>query len=82
MGTRDFRATKYNIYEATLLAPNGAGIRVDANGSASVRACLTEEGVAFQALLAPPPAQLTKTNHLSGTFSIRLLAGQNRELQR
>jgi beta-galactosidase len=75
MGTRDFRATKYTIYEAALLAQNDAGIRVFSNGEANVRSCLAKDGVQFHTLLAAPPAQLAKTNHLSGIFSVRLSAG-------
>ena len=46
-GTRDFRATKYNIYESRLLAPDGSGIRADSDGTANVRCCLSSSGVQF-----------------------------------
>jgi hypothetical protein len=78
MGTRDFRATKYNVCEAALLAPDGAGIRVYSGGSANIRPCLAGGCVQLHTLLAAPPTQFTRTNHLSGTFTFRLLAGTSR----
>ena len=72
-GIRDFRAAKYNVYEAQLLSPDGAGIRLDSDGTAHVRACLTPNGVQFHSLLAKPPGQLAVGMSLSGRFSMRLL---------
>ena len=85
-GTRDFRATKYNIYEATLRAHDGHGLRVNSDGSADVRACLTGKGVAVQVLqseergentlpwpLGPAPRQMKPGVRIVGEFSVRLL---------
>ena len=73
MGTRDFRATKYHIYEAALLTANGAGLRVYSDGSANVRASLAKDAVQFHLLLGAPPAQLAPSNHLSGSFAVCLV---------
>ncbi len=86
-GTRDFRATKYNVYEAALTAPNGAGLRVDSDGTADVRACLADNAVWLHILqsqpaggsnlpwpLGAPPRKLEGGAHVSGTFAVRLLS--------
>lgn len=84
-GTRDFRAAKYNIYDTSIRAKDGRGVRVDSDGSADVRACLTERGVALHLLQSEPrgentlpwplgsaPRQLTPGARITGTFSVRL----------
>ncbi len=76
-GTRDFRATKYNIYETSLVASGGSGCRILADGNANARACLGEDGVQLYTLLASPPQQLTRSNHLTASFHIQLLAGRD-----
>ncbi len=45
LGTADFRSVKFNIYEASLAAPNGAGISVHANADTHFRAALDARGV-------------------------------------
>ncbi len=71
-GARDFRATKYNIYDASLLNSGGAGIRVLSDGTDNVRACLATNGVQFHILLSSPPAQLARNSHLTATFHVQL----------
>jgi len=70
-GARDFRATKYNIYDASLLNPGGEGVRVLSDGTDNVRACLSTNAVQFHTLLSSPPAQLAKNGHLTATFHIQ-----------
>lgn len=73
-GTRDFRASKYNIYEAKLLAPDGSGIRADSNAAANVRACLAPDGVQFHVLLANAPGQVASGSKLTGSLSVGIVA--------
>ncbi len=75
-GTRDFRATKYNIYQAQLVTPDGSGIRADSDATTDVRACLDQGGVLFNALLSSPPAKVNTNDELSGKFSIALVQGE------
>ncbi|HWF20188.1 MAG TPA: glycoside hydrolase family 2 TIM barrel-domain containing protein [Verrucomicrobiae bacterium] len=76
LGTADFRSIKFCIYEASLVAPNGSGVRVDANASAHFRACLAEQGVNMYILSQCPLAEvvLKKGARLRGEFSVRLMA--------
>lgn len=79
-GTRDFRATKYNIYEAELAGAGGRGlrttrgIRVESDGNASVRACLADGCVQFHVLVASPPPRLASGDQLTGEFFIELVS--------
>ena len=85
-GTRDFRAAKYNVYEAELTAPDGSGLRVDSDGTADVRPCLAPGAVLLHVLQSrtpclawlpwphsPAPARLAPGDHIKGSFAIRLL---------
>lgn len=85
-GTRDFRATKYNVYEASVVAPDGRGLRVYGEGSTDVRACLYDGLVAVHVLqseergektlpwpLGPAPRPLKPETPAAGTFSVGLL---------
>jgi hypothetical protein len=91
-GTRDFRATKYNVYEAALTAPNGTGLRVDSDGTADVRGCLAGDAVWLHVLQSLPantsalpwplgtaPRKLEDGTHVSGTFAVRLLTAGERQ---
>lgn len=49
-GTRDFRATKFGIYEASLLAADGSGIEALSDGSVNVRAQAAGDSVLFHIL--------------------------------
>ena len=40
LGTADFRSIKFCIYEASLTASDGSGVRIDANADVHFRACL------------------------------------------
>jgi hypothetical protein len=75
LGTADFRSIKFCIYEASLTAPNGSGMRVDANADAHFRACLADKNVKMYLLSQCPLAQvvLKKGTRLRGDFSVRLL---------
>ncbi|MCX5759556.1 MAG: hypothetical protein NTU83_13840, partial [Candidatus Hydrogenedentes bacterium] len=88
-GTRDFRATKYNIYEAELRAPNHTALRVDSDGSTDVRACLAPDAVWLHVLqsptagapalpwpLQPPPRKLVTNDSVMGTFAVHLIAAR------
>ena len=91
-GTRDFRAAKYNIYDAALTAPDASGLRVDADGSVDVRACLAEHGVLLHVLrsrtpasaslpwpYSPAAARLETAGRLTGMFSVHFLLPECRE---
>ena len=76
LGTTDFRSIKFCIYEASLIAPDGSGARVDANGDVHFRACLTDQGIQMHVLSQCPlaPVVLKNGDRLAGKFCIRLLA--------
>ncbi len=87
-GTRDFRSSKYHIYSASLLAPDGSGINVASNGTTTdVRANLAANGVVFHILNGHKPARVLSGGlcyryfdqmwagcKVTGSFSIKLLA--------
>ena len=77
MGTADFRAIKFNIYSASLTAPDGSGVQVEANADAHFRSCLTTNGVMMHILHQCPLAQVVikKGARLTGKFTVRLIAG-------
>ena len=76
LGTADFRSIKFCIYEASLVAPGGAGVRVEANADTHFRACLAEKGVKMHILSQCPLAGIVLKNgaRLTGECSVRLLA--------
>ncbi len=76
LGTADFRSVKFNIYEATLAAPDGAGISAHANADAHFRAALAPGGVAAYILWRCPLGQvpLKAGDHLQGEFVVELHA--------
>jgi hypothetical protein len=73
LGTADFRAVKFNIYEASLVAPDGSGVRVAANADVHFRACLAENGVKMHLLSRCPlaPVLLKKGDRLTGEFVVQ-----------
>ncbi len=75
LGTADFRSIKYNIYEADLLASDGSGLSVHANGNADFRAALAPGGVAAHLLWRCPLGQvpLKPGGRLQGEFVVDLL---------
>ena len=79
LGTADFRSIKYCIYQASLVAPDGSGVQVEANADAHFRACLAEQGVKMYLLSQCPPrgAILKKGTRLTGDFSVRLMENLN-----
>ncbi len=74
LGTNDFRAIKFNIYDAVLRSSVGDGVEVRANGDAHVRACLAPDGVLLHVLsrCTLAPTTLKKGEHLTGQFSVSL----------
>lgn len=58
------------------MAPDGSGVRVEANADAHFRACLSGQRVAMHILSQCPLAEVTLKNgaRLTGEFSVRLLA--------
>jgi hypothetical protein len=76
LGTADFRSIKFCIYEASLVAPDGSGVRVEANADAHFRACLAGPRVAMHILSQCPLAEVALKDgaRLTGEFSARLLA--------
>jgi hypothetical protein len=76
LGTADFRSIKFCIYEASLAAPDGSGMRVDANADAHFRACLSNQGVMMHILSQCPlaPVVLKSGARFTGKFSVRLAA--------
>jgi hypothetical protein len=75
LGTADFRSIKFNIYEASLMAPNHSGVKVQANADAHFRACLAKNGVTMHILTQCPLAEVTLRHgdKLAGKFAVRLL---------
>lgn len=75
LGTADFRAIKYNIYEASLVARDGTGLRVQANADAHFRAAPAPGGVAAHLLWRCPLGQvpLKPNDRLHGEFVVQLL---------
>jgi beta-galactosidase len=75
LGTADFRSIKFNIYEASLVAPDGSGVQVQANADAHFRSCLTKDGVMMHVLKQCPLAQvaINKGDRFTGKFTVRLL---------
>jgi len=49
-GTNDFRAIKFNIYEASLLSSDGKGVRIHADADVHFRPCLDQQGVKMHIL--------------------------------
>ena len=76
LGTADFRSIKFNIYEASLATPDGAGLSAHANADVHFRSALTTNGVAAHLLSRCPLGQvpLNPGDHLSGKFVIQLRA--------
>ena len=79
LGTADFRSVKFHVYEASLVSPDGSGVRVEANADAHIRAVLTEQGPRIHLLSKCPlvPVVLAKGARLTGDFSFRLLASDH-----
>ena len=75
MGTADFRGIKFNVYEASLFAPNGSGLRVHANADAHVRPALSPEGVRMHILSQCRLGQivLKPGDHVTGEFVVELM---------
>jgi len=77
LGTTDFRSVKLNVFRATLRAPNGRGVALDADADAHVRACLTSGGVWVHLLkiCRLGPVAVHDGDRLQGEFAVSLLAG-------
>ena len=77
MGTADFRSIKFNVYEAALLAENGAGLRLHAAGDLHVRPGLAEDEVLFHVLSRCPLGQvvLKPGDELTGQCIVELTVG-------
>jgi hypothetical protein len=75
LGAADFRSIKFNIYEASLVAPDHSGVEVEANADAHFRACLTKDGVMLHLLAQCPLAEveLHHGDRLTGKFAVRLM---------
>ncbi len=75
MGTADFRSIKFNIYEASLVSPSGAGIRVDSDKDAHVRPALMDGGAKLHVLNQCRMGQvvLRKGDQVKGNFAVSLL---------
>ncbi len=76
LGTADFRSVKFHIYEASLLAPDGTGVRVEANADAHVRTCIGDRATKIHLLSQCPlgPVALIHGTRLTGDFNFHLLA--------
>jgi beta-galactosidase len=77
LGTNDFRSVKFCIYDASLTAPDGSGVRVNANADAHFRACLDKDGVKMHILKNCPlgPLVIKSGDRLKGEFIVTLLGG-------
>ncbi len=76
LGTADFRSVKFHVYEASLTAPGGAGLRVQANADRHVRCCLAADAVLLHALTRCDLGQVTiqDGDKLSGDCCLEILA--------
>ncbi len=79
LGTTDFRSVKLNVYRASLKAPNGQGVALDADADAHVRACLAPGGVWMHLLKTCRlgPVTVHDGDRLQGEFALSLLAGRS-----
>jgi len=75
LGTADFRSIKFNVYEAALLAEDGAGLRLHAAGDLHVRPGLAEDEVLFHVLSRCPLGQvvLKPGDELTGQCIVELV---------
>ena len=75
LGTADFRGVKLNIYEASLGAPGGQGLKVFSQADAHVRACVEPGGIAMHVLsdCRIGPVVLHKGAAITGQRTIQLL---------
>lgn len=75
LGTNDFRGAKFNIYDASLTASNGTGVKVYAQADMHSRACLAENGVKLHILTQclRGPVALKKGDRIAGQFVLELL---------
>jgi hypothetical protein len=75
LGTADFRSIKFHIYEASLMSPDGSGVRIEANADAHFRAALADEAVQMHVLSQCPLAPVVLANgaRLTGGFGVRLV---------
>ena len=78
LGTNDFRSIKFCIYEASLTAPDGSGVRVNANADAHFRACLDKDGVKMHMLKSCPlgPLVVKSGDRLNGAFLVGLVTSR------
>ena len=74
-GTADFRSVKFNIYEASLVANDGCGLRVHAHADRHVRPCLAKDAVLVHILTRCELGQVVMQDgdQLSGKCVIQLL---------
>jgi len=72
-GTRDFRASKYNVYRTELRNDAGQGVLLEANADANARPQLSGGETWFHLLEHNAPATITSGTVLSGSFSASLL---------
>lgn len=77
LGTNDFRAVKFSIYEASLVASDGSGIGVHADANLHFRPCLSKDGVKMHVLTqcTLAPVVLKKGDRLKGECVFHLLDG-------
>lgn len=75
LGTADFRSIKFHIYEASLAAQDGSGVRVESDGDAHFRACLASPDIKMHLISQCPLAPVVLANgaRISGSFSVRLI---------
>jgi hypothetical protein len=74
LGTSDFRSIKFNIYHASVTAPDGSGLQVYANADAHVRPCLDPAGVKLHVLsqCGMAPVILKSGDRISGELTVGL----------
>jgi hypothetical protein len=79
LGIADFRSVKFHIYEASVVAPDGSGVKVEANADTHFRASVTKQRVRMHVLSQCPlaPEVLTNATRLTGDFNLRLLPGDH-----
>jgi hypothetical protein len=75
LGANDFRSMKFNVYEASLQAPGGKGVRVHADADVHVRAALAKKGVQLHLISRCRLGQivLKPGDRLQGCYTVEII---------
>jgi len=71
-GIKDFRCTKFNIYQGCIFNSKGDGIMAKANADAHIRSSVVDNGVQFH-LLQAGAVSLEQSSKLKGKFYVQII---------